>query len=127
MYDSGVICGATTNPTLIAREGREFGETIREILDIFGDEALDQITVFLGMLLGRPHGFPGHNIVLYMKSFQAIKKGSYNANQLIRILFIFQHGMIYFLIQQNRPNTEMTTTMWIGLHPMPTMHLFRKL
>ena len=40
MYDSGVICGATTNPTLIAREGREFGETIREILDIFGDEAL---------------------------------------------------------------------------------------
>ncbi|MGB9813412.1 MAG: fructose-6-phosphate aldolase [Thermovenabulum sp.] len=30
----GVICGVTTNPTLIAREGREFKETILEITKI---------------------------------------------------------------------------------------------
>lgn len=39
MYDAGVICGATTNPTLIAREGKKFDETLQEILSIFaGDE-----------------------------------------------------------------------------------------
>lgn len=30
----GVICGVTTNPSLIAREGRDFGEVIREITQI---------------------------------------------------------------------------------------------
>ncbi len=30
----GVICGVTTNPTLIAREGRDFVEVIKEILEI---------------------------------------------------------------------------------------------
>ena len=29
--DMGVICGVTTNPSLIAREGRDFNEVIREI------------------------------------------------------------------------------------------------
>lgn len=29
--DMGVICGVTTNPSLIAKEGRDFKETIREI------------------------------------------------------------------------------------------------
>ena len=29
--DMGVICGVTTNPSLIAKEGRDFGEGIREI------------------------------------------------------------------------------------------------
>ena len=29
--DMGVICGVTTNPTLIAKEGRDFNEVIREI------------------------------------------------------------------------------------------------
>lgn len=32
--DMGVICGVTTNPTLIAREGRNFIEVIREIASI---------------------------------------------------------------------------------------------
>lgn len=32
--DMGVICGVTTNPSLIAKEGREFGEVIREITAI---------------------------------------------------------------------------------------------
>lgn len=32
--DMGVICGVTTNPSLIAKEGRDFGEVIREITTI---------------------------------------------------------------------------------------------
>lgn len=32
--DMGVICGVTTNPSLIAKEGREFKEVIKEITEI---------------------------------------------------------------------------------------------
>ena len=32
--DMGVICGVTTNPSLIAKEGRDFNEVIREIASI---------------------------------------------------------------------------------------------
>ncbi|WP_244833506.1 fructose-6-phosphate aldolase [Clostridium sp. BJN0001] len=32
--DLGVICGVTTNPSLIAREGRDFSEVIKEITSI---------------------------------------------------------------------------------------------
>ncbi len=32
--DLGVICGVTTNPTLIAREGRDLAEVIKEIVKI---------------------------------------------------------------------------------------------
>jgi transaldolase len=32
--DLGVICGVTTNPSLIAKEGRDFIETIKEITEI---------------------------------------------------------------------------------------------
>ena len=32
--DKGVICGVTTNPSLIAKEGRNFAEVIKEITDI---------------------------------------------------------------------------------------------
>ena len=32
--DLGVICGVTTNPSLIAKEGRDFVETIKEIVEI---------------------------------------------------------------------------------------------
>ena len=30
----GVICGVTTNPSLIAKEGRDFKEVVKEIADI---------------------------------------------------------------------------------------------
>ncbi|MBF0714453.1 fructose-6-phosphate aldolase [Gemella sp. GH3] len=33
-YDLGVICGVTTNPSLIAKEGRDFKEVINEIANI---------------------------------------------------------------------------------------------
>jgi transaldolase len=32
--DMGIICGVTTNPSLIAKEGRDFGEVIAEITSI---------------------------------------------------------------------------------------------
>lgn len=32
--DLGVICGVTTNPSLIAKEGKDFVETVREITNI---------------------------------------------------------------------------------------------
>lgn len=32
--DMGIICGVTTNPSLIAKEGRDFNEVIREIVSI---------------------------------------------------------------------------------------------
>ena len=32
--DMGVICGVTTNPSLIAKEGRDFVEVVREITSI---------------------------------------------------------------------------------------------
>ena len=32
--DLGVICGVTTNPSLIAKEGRDFTEVIKEITAI---------------------------------------------------------------------------------------------
>ena len=32
--DMGVICGVTTNPSLIAKEGRDYEETLREIAQI---------------------------------------------------------------------------------------------
>ena len=32
--DMGIICGVTTNPSLIAKEGRDFNEVIREITEI---------------------------------------------------------------------------------------------
>lgn len=33
-HEMGVICGVTTNPTLIAKEGRDFNEVIKEIASI---------------------------------------------------------------------------------------------
>ena len=32
--DMGIICGVTTNPSLIAKEGRDFTQVIQEIADI---------------------------------------------------------------------------------------------
>ena len=35
--DMGIICGVTTNPSLIAKEGRDFNEVIKEITSIVED------------------------------------------------------------------------------------------
>ncbi|MEB3100242.1 fructose-6-phosphate aldolase [Ferviditalea candida] len=36
-YELGVLSGVTTNPSLIAKEGKDFFETVREIVSIVGD------------------------------------------------------------------------------------------
>lgn len=36
-FEMGVISGITTNPSLIAKEGRDFFETVKEIISIVGD------------------------------------------------------------------------------------------
>ena len=33
-YEMGVVCGVTTNPSLIAKEGRDFIEVVKEITNI---------------------------------------------------------------------------------------------
>ena len=35
--DMGVICGVTTNPSLIAKEGKDYVETLKEIASIGND------------------------------------------------------------------------------------------
>lgn len=40
----GVICGVTTNPSLIAREGRDLGEVIREIASIVDGPISAEVT-----------------------------------------------------------------------------------
>lgn len=37
-HDLGVLSGITTNPSLIAKEGKDFFETLKEIISIVGDE-----------------------------------------------------------------------------------------
>ncbi|MCY9510220.1 fructose-6-phosphate aldolase [Paenibacillus larvae] len=37
VHELGVISGITTNPSLIAKEGRDFFETVKEIISITGD------------------------------------------------------------------------------------------
>ena len=54
--DMGVICGVTTNPSLIAKEGRDFGEVIREIASIVdgpisGEVKAERRTVALTRML----------------------------------------------------------------------------
>ncbi len=49
----GVVDGVTTNPTLVAREGREFEPTVKEICEIMGDRPVSAEVVSLeaeGML-----------------------------------------------------------------------------
>ncbi len=40
--DMGVICGVTTNPSLIAKEGRVFEEVIAEIASIVDDQSAEK-------------------------------------------------------------------------------------
>lgn len=36
-HQLGILAGVTTNPSLVAKEGRDFEEVLREIVDIVGD------------------------------------------------------------------------------------------
>ena len=43
--DLGVICGVTTNPSLIAKEGRDFNEVIKEITSIVDAVSYTHLTL----------------------------------------------------------------------------------
>ena len=43
----GVVAGVTTNPSLIAKEGRDFFETVKEIISIVGDVPISAEVVSL--------------------------------------------------------------------------------
>ena len=46
--DLGVICGVTTNPSLIAKEGRDFKEVIQEIASIVDGPISGEVKVLSG-------------------------------------------------------------------------------
>ncbi len=43
----GIVDGVTTNPTLVAREGREFEPTIKEICEVMGDRPVSAEVISL--------------------------------------------------------------------------------
>ena len=50
--DMGVICGVTTNPSLIAKEGRDFKEVIKEITSIVDGPKVVRLRLLLRMQKG---------------------------------------------------------------------------
>ena len=46
----GVICGVNTNPSLIAKEGRDFNEVIKEITEIVDGPISGEIVSEDGMI-----------------------------------------------------------------------------
>jgi transaldolase len=56
--DMGVICGVTTNPSLIAREGRDFAEVIKEIAGIVdGPISAEVIALEADKMVGEAEDF----------------------------------------------------------------------
>ncbi|MCL2698445.1 MAG: fructose-6-phosphate aldolase [Oscillospiraceae bacterium] len=56
--DMGVICGVTTNPSLIAREGRDFAEVIKEIAGIVnGPISAEVIALEAGLMVEEAEAF----------------------------------------------------------------------
>ena len=44
--DMGIICGVTTNPSLIAKEGRDFKQVIEEIASIVDGPISGEVNAF---------------------------------------------------------------------------------
>ena len=65
--DMGVICGVTTNPSLIAKEGRDFVEVVKEITTIVdgpisaevisleADKMVEEAKPLAAIKIGRAH------------------------------------------------------------------------
>jgi transaldolase len=67
MYSLGVICGVTTNPSLCAKEGRDFGESIAEICSIVdGPVSAEAISMTRDKIIaeGRELSKIAHNVVV---------------------------------------------------------------
>jgi len=66
-YSLGVICGVTTNPSLIAKEGRNFAEVVREIASIVdGPISAEVVGTQAGEMVAEALELAGihHNIVI---------------------------------------------------------------
>ena len=59
--DMGIICGVTTNPSLIAKEGRDFHQVIQEIASIVDGPISGSDKVLTGTAVGHAfqHGDDG--------------------------------------------------------------------
>ena len=51
--DMGIICGVTTNPSLIAKEGRDFNQVIAEIASIVDGPRQQQLQNPRALTTGR--------------------------------------------------------------------------
>ena len=54
--DMGIICGVTTNPSLIAKEGRDFNDVIKEITEIV-DGPISGCLLYTSGVGGNDHFF----------------------------------------------------------------------
>ena len=62
--DLGVICGVTTNPSLIAKEGRDFIQVVKEITEIV-DGPISAEVISLDQWMKKPKQL--NNIYLLLK------------------------------------------------------------
>lgn len=78
--DWGVVCGVTTNPSLIAREGRDFKEVVTEIASIvdgpisaemISPEADGMVSEVLEQMLHHPLTDAG--IERFLKDWESVK------------------------------------------------------
>ena len=77
----GVICGVTTNPSLIAKEGRVFEEVIKEITDIV-DGPISAEVISLEV---NPEEKEAHVVVPFHQLSLAIGKEGQNARLAARL------------------------------------------
>ena len=73
--DMGVICGVTTNPSLIAKEGRDFNEVIKEIASIVDGPISGEVkatTTKRGMPMSQ-NSLQNDLIVLYEKTREKVR------------------------------------------------------
>ncbi len=77
--DMGIIAGVTTNPSLIAKEGRDYAETLKEIATIvdgpISGEVKATTTDAEGMIAERHHIRPGIKDVLCLTRQHAVPGG----------------------------------------------------
>ena len=71
--DMGIICGVTTNPSLIAKEGRDFGEVIKEITDIVDGPISGEVKATEGREIAKIHPNMVVKIPMTVEGLKAVK------------------------------------------------------